>query len=146
MTPSSEDIIASTPMAERSQTASRRAFSIVELLVVLLVIGITVFFAIPQTGSDYKSATEQRDRHAAKSIVTVYQAGFAAGVTWSGETRNAKVDAVISGQAPTGGAFSGKFFKAPAAIEKEMSGAFKYIGYDSNGDLYYDKTGGQPSN
>jgi prepilin-type N-terminal cleavage/methylation domain-containing protein len=132
-------------IGDRSRPVSRRGFSVVELLVVLLVIGITIFFAVPHSRVDGASAREQRERRVAQSIVTVYQSGFAAGVAWNGSTRNAKVDAVISGQAPSEGAFSGKFFKVPATAEKDMAGAFKYIGCDSNGDLFYDKSGEQPS-
>jgi hypothetical protein len=109
-------------------------------------VGIAVFFAIPYSSLDHEAARQERDRQVAQSIVRVYQSGFAAGVAWYGSTRNAKVDAVISGQAPTEGAFSGKCFKVLAGIEKNRAQAFKYIGLDSNGDLYYDKTGSQPSN
>ena len=130
----------------RLQSGSRRGFSVVELLVVIGVVGITVFLAVPYSSFDRESTKQERDRQVAQSIVRVYQSGFAAGVTWNGSTRNAKVDAVISGQAPTEGAFSGKYFKGPAGIEKNKAEASKYIGCDSNGDLYYDKTGSQPSN
>ena len=119
--------------------------SVGELIIVIAIVGLITFLAIPHLSFDSESEREARDRRNAQSIVTVYQSGFAAGVSWNGTTRNAKIDAVIAGQSPAEGAFSGKSFKAPAAVEKDRAGAFKYIGIDSNGDLYYDKSGVQPS-
>jgi hypothetical protein len=118
---------------------------VVEVLVIIIVVGVITFIAVPYAGLNGKSDKETRDRYAAQSIVSVYQTGFAAGITWNGSTRNAKVDAVLSGQAPTEGAFSGKFFKVPGGIEKDKAGSLKYIRCDSNGDLFYDTAGGQPS-
>jgi type IV pilus assembly protein PilA len=133
----------------RSATVCRCAFppgfSVVEVLVIIIVVGVISFVALPHAGFSGASAREAQDRRVAQSIVSVYQAGFAAGVTWNGSTRNAKVDAVLSGQAPAEGAFSGKFFKVPGGMEKNKAGASKYIGCDANGDLFYDNSGGQPS-
>ena len=135
------------PTKGRAAIPSRatKGFSVLEVLVIVLVVAITTFVAVPNLGLNGDANKEARERQAAQSIVSVYQSGFAAGVAWNASTRSAKIDAVISGQAATDGAFSGKFFAAPGGVEKVKAGAFKYIGCDANGDLYYDSTGNQPS-
>ena len=70
------------------------------MLVVISVIGIIASIAIPSIGSisnSAKTATYQRN---AQSIVSMFAAGQAAGVVWTGATRNALVASVITGQAP----------------------------------------------
>jgi type IV pilus assembly protein PilA len=120
-----------------------KGFSLVEMLVVIAVIGVIAAIAIPNIGSINQSAKDARNQRNAQSVVSMYQSCAAAGVVWDGSTRNAKVDAVITGQAPTDGAFAGKSFKVPNLSNKDET--YKYIGIDPNGDLFYDKAGGQPS-
>jgi type II secretory pathway pseudopilin PulG len=132
-------------LATKLHGAFPPGFSVVEVLVIIIVVGVITFVALPYAGFNGKPAREAQERRVAQSIVSVYQSGFAAGVAWKGSTRNAKIDAVTSGQAPAEGAFSGKFFKVPGGMQRDMAGASKYIGCDANGDLYYDKSGGQPS-
>src|SRR6201985_2388474 len=96
------------------KNTAAKGFSLVEMLVVIAVIGVIAAIAIPSIGSindNAKTATAQRN---AQSIVSMYQAGSAAGVSWSGgAVRNDKVTAVVAGGSPTDGAFSGKTFKVP---------------------------------
>ena len=120
-----------------------KGFSLVEMLVVIAVIGVIAAIAIPNIGSINQSAKDARNQRNAQSLVSMYQSGAAAGVTWTGGTRNAKIDSVITGQAPTDGAFSGKSFKVPNLTGTDKTDCYKYIGYDANGDLFYDKSGGQ---
>ena len=120
-----------------------KGFSLVEMLVVIAVIGVIAAIAIPNIGSINQSAKDARNQRNAQSIVSMYQSGAAAGVVWTGGTRNAKIDSVITGQAPTDGAFSGKSFKVPNLSGTDKTDCYKYIGYDANGDLFYDKSGGQ---
>jgi prepilin-type N-terminal cleavage/methylation domain-containing protein len=121
------------------------AFSLVEMLVVIAVIGVIAAIAIPNIGSINQSAKDAANQRNAQSIVSMYQSGLGAGVVWTGSSRNAKVDSVIAGQAPTEGAFSGKSFKVPNLTGTDKTGCYKYIGYDANGDLFYDKAGAQSS-
>jgi type IV pilus assembly protein PilA len=120
-----------------------KGFSLVEMLVVIAVIGVIAAIAIPNIGSINQSAKDARNQRNAQSLVSMYQAGSAAGVTWTGSSKTAKIDSVITGQSPTDGAFAGKIFKVPNLAGTDKSDTYKYIGYDANGDLFYDKTGGQ---
>ena len=120
-----------------------KGFSLVEMLVVIAVIGVIAAIAIPNIGSINQSAKDARNQRNAQSIVSMYQSGAAAGVSWTGATRNLKVDSVITGEAPTDGAFAGKSFKVPNVTGSDKTDTYKYIGMDTNGDLFYDKSGGQ---
>lgn len=128
-----------------SANPASRGFSLVEMLTVISVIGIIASIAIPNIGSisnSAKTATRQRN---GQSIVSMFAAGQAAGVTWAGATRNALVGSVISGQAPTDGAFSGKTFRVPNITGTELTATYPYIGIDGDGNLFYDRAGSQPS-
>ena len=120
-----------------------QGFSLVEMLVVIAVIGVIAAIAIPSIGSINQAAKDARNQRNAQSLVSMYQSGLSAGVTWTGANRNAKIDSVVAGQAPTDGAFSGKTFKVPNLTGTDLSDAYIYIGYDSDGNLFYDKAGGQ---
>jgi len=127
------------------KNTAAKGFSLVEMLVVIAVIGVIAAIAIPSIGninSSAKTATNQRN---AQSIVSMYQAGAAAGITWTGTDRNTKIGAVITGATPADGAFSGKSFKVPNMSTTDQQGAYPYIGYDGSGDLFYDKAGAQAS-
>lgn len=120
-------------------------FSLVEMLVVISVIGVVAAIAIPNIGNigtSAKTATNQRN---AQSIVAMYSNGSAAGIVWSGADRNSKVQAVVSGAIPSDGAFAGKEFKIPNLGLSDQQGCYPYIGYDVNGELFYDKSGSQSS-
>jgi len=127
------------------KNTAAKGFSLVEMLVVIAVIGVIAAIAIPSIGninSSAKTATNQRN---AQSIVSMYQAGAAAGIVWGGADRNAQVAAVITGASPSDGAFQGKTFKVPNMADTDKVGAYPYIGVDASGDLFYDKAGAQAS-
>jgi type IV pilus assembly protein PilA len=119
-------------------------FSLVEMLVVVAVIGVIAGIALPNIGSINDSAKEARDRRNAQSIVSVYGTGAAAGITWRGRSRNAKINSVVRGAAPADGAFAGKSFKVPSLSTSDRRECHRYIGIDARGDLVYDSTGSQP--
>lgn len=120
-----------------------KGFSLVEMLVVIAVIGVIAAIAIPSIGSINQSAKDARNQRNAQSIVSMFQSGSAAGVAWVGATKALKVDDVVAGRAPTDGAFSGKTFKVPNLTGADLTDALPYIGLDADGNLFYDKAGGQ---
>lgn len=123
-----------------------RGFSLVEMLTVISVIGIIASIAIPSIGNITNSARTATRQRNAQSIVSMFAAGQAAGVSWSGATRNALVSSVISGQAPTDGPFVGKTFRVPNITGSDLTGSYPYLGRDaSDGTLFYDRAGTQPS-
>jgi type IV pilus assembly protein PilA len=125
------------------KNTAAKGFSLVEMLVVIAVIGVIAAIAIPSIGNINNSAKTATNQRNAQSIVSMYQAGAAAGIVWGGADRNAQVAAVITGASPTDGAFSGKTFKVPNMTDTDKTGAYPYIGVDASGDLFYDKAGGQ---
>jgi type IV pilus assembly protein PilA len=104
-----------------------KGFSLVEMLVVIAVIGVIAAIAIPNIGSINASATTAKNQRNAQSIVSVFQAGAAAGVAWSGATAAALVTDVVTGRAPASGAFSGKTFKVPGISADEQTAALTKI-------------------
>jgi type II secretory pathway pseudopilin PulG len=115
-----------------------------ETLVTLGVLGLLAAIAIPNLGPfDQRSSLEAQNQRRAQSVISAYQSGFAAGVNWKGDTRDDKIQSVVTGQAPSEGVFSGKTFQAPAVRDHAATEFYKYIGTDSNGDLFYDSEGKQ---
>jgi type IV pilus assembly protein PilA len=127
------------------KVAGPAGFSLVEMLVVVAVIGVIAAIAIPSVGSINGSAQTASNQRNAQSLVSMYTAGSAAGIVWTGTDRNSKIASVIAGQSPTDGAFAGKIFKVPDVSPADKTATYIYIGYDGNGDLFYDKAGAQSS-
>lgn len=122
-----------------------RGFSLVEMMVVIAVIGVIAAIAIPNIGSIGSSAKVASSQRNAQSIVSMYQYGTSAGIVWSGSSRNEKIQSIITGTTPSDGAFQGQTFRVPTMSDADQKAAYPYIGYDANGDLFYDKSGGQSS-
>jgi hypothetical protein len=127
----------------RLQLQNSAGFSVTELLILIAVVALIAGMAIPTIDVVTQSPVDARRN--AQSVVSVYQSGYAAGVEWTGATRNAKIESVIVGQAPTNGTFAGKTFRVPNLRGPDKTACYRYIGSDASGDLFYDKTGGQPA-
>jgi type IV pilus assembly protein PilA len=121
-----------------------KGFSLVEMLVVIAVIGVIAAIAIPNLSNINGAAKVSKDQRNAQSIVSMFQSGSSAGVAWVTASRNAAVADVITGRAPTDGAFNGKTFVVPNVGATDLTNAaYQYIGLDVNGNLFYDKSGAQ---
>ena len=118
-----------------------KGFSLVEMLVVIAVIGVIAAIAIPSIGNinaSAKTATAQRN---AQSVVSMYQAGQAAGVAWGTTDAATSIAAVIAGGSPTDGAFSGKKFIVPNLGSDDITALTPYVTWDStDSTLVYSKT------
>ncbi len=89
-----------------------------------------------RVGSVKQNAQQAIDQRNAQSLVSMYQAGQAAGIEWTGVTKEAKIQAVVMGGSPTSGPFTGKTFQVPNLSSSAQAGAAKYIGL-MEGDLAY---------
>lgn len=118
-----------------------QGFSLVEMLVVIAVIGVIAAIAIPSIGNLNDSAKTAKDQRNAQNVVSVYQAGLAAGVSWDAD-KTKFVKEVVDGKAPTEGAFKDKKFAVPGLSDDDQKAAAKYIKVDQ-GIVSYVKEGGQ---
>ncbi|MDB6074467.1 MAG: type secretion system protein [Verrucomicrobiaceae bacterium] len=133
-------------MKMRFSQRPHAGFSLIELLTVVTVIGVMAAIAIPNIGNINSASSAAKNQRNAQSVVNTFHSGLAMGIQWTGADRNAKVDAVIAGQAASGGVFVGQKAKASGIAGDSLTGIYPYIGTDSNGNLLYDKNGGQATN
>lgn len=119
-----------------------QGFSLIEMLVVIAVIGVIAAIAIPSISGINDAAAKSKDQRNAQNIVSVYQAGVAAGIDWKATTEAQLVTNVVKGEKVTGGAFDGKFFQVPGVTGSDATSAANYIKYDSENKVFsYNKDG-----
>lgn len=119
-----------------------QGFSLIEMLVVIAVIGVIAAIAIPSISGINDAAAKSKDQRNAQNIVSVYQAGVAAGIDWKATSEADLVTKVVTGQKVTGGAFDGKFFQVPGVTGTDATSAANYIKYDSDNKVFsYNKDG-----
>jgi prepilin-type N-terminal cleavage/methylation domain-containing protein len=90
------------------KTRLSHAFSLVELLIVVAVIGIIASIAIPTFESIVNQSRIKADAHI---IAQTSQNAVLAGIRWKGEDLAALVEEVVKGQTASEGDFKGKEFK-----------------------------------
>ena len=114
-------------------------FSLVEMLVVIAVIGVIAAIAIPNIGNVNAAAKTARDQRNAQSVASVFSAGSAAGVAWDTASASAAVDDVISGKAPSDGAFANKIFRCPLPniSSNDLSTMKAHLSLSTDGQLVY---------
>lgn len=120
-----------------------QGFSLIEMLVVIAVIGVIAAIAIPSISGINDAADKSKNQRNAQNIVSVYQAGVAAGINWDAKDEADLVGKVVTGQKVSGGAFDGKWFQVPGITEStEVAATAKYIRYDSTNKVFsYNKDG-----
>lgn len=143
-------------MKLQSRNPISSAFSLVEMLVVIAVIGIIAAIAVPNIGRINDAAKDATWRRNAQNIASVFASAQAAGYDFSkangdGATlanQNAIITAVVTGAtiSNTNSPFNGAFFGIPGLKVSEATsttaGAAKYLTWDTtSGQLLY--TGGQ---
>ena len=117
-------------------------FSLIELLVVILIIGLIASIALPNLGFLAGEADKVKDKRNAQTIILAYTTGVAAGVVWPEGDAATQVAAVLEGRKPANGSLSNMMFQASVAADTVHS-TYLYIGIRSSGDLFFDPAGGQ---
>jgi prepilin-type N-terminal cleavage/methylation domain-containing protein len=125
----------------RLKKTAVKGFSLVEMLVVIAVIGVIAAIAIPSIGNINGAAKTTTDQRNAQSIIEVYQAGLAAGITWPAfTTSGGLVSDVVTGVKAGSGDFSGMLFQVPGIGTNDQASASAYIGKNANGAWTYSPT------
>lgn len=117
-------------------------FSLIELMVVILIIGLIASIVVPNLGFITSEADKVKDKRNAQNIILAYTTGEAAGVEWPTGDVATQVAAVIAGRKPAGGSLASMMFQSSVTMDK-APGTYIYIGVRSTGELYFDSTGGQ---
>ena len=122
----------------------RAGFSLIELMVVIMVIGLIASIAVPSLGLLTGEADKVKDKRNAQTIMLAYSTGAAAGVDWPAGDVATQVAAVIEGRKPANGSLTNMVFQSSVAANN-VPGTYLYIGVRSTGELFFDSTGSQPA-
>ncbi len=122
----------------------RAGFSLIELMVVILIIGLLASIIVPNLGFLTGEADKVKDKRNAQTIMLAYSTGAAAGVNWPAGDVATQVAAVIAGQKPASGSLSNMMFQSSVTADKAPA-TYIYIGVRPTGELFFDSTGGQPA-
>lgn len=107
---------------------SRRAFSLVEMLIVVAIIGVIAAVCIMALGGQRKGFVDARDRRNAQEIASLCQAAKAAGVILAvPDDPVLTAQLAVSGKQATGGVFDGKTFKLPGLASEDVESAAYFL-------------------
>ena len=131
-----------TPMKTKHAERRRAGFSLVELLVVIMIIGLLASIIIPNLGLMTGQADKEKDKRNAQNIMLAYTTGLAAGVVWPDGDVATQVIAVIAGRHPDNGPMASMNFQSVVAAD-QVPGTYPYLGTRASGELFFDFAGGQ---
>lgn len=109
-----------------SVSRKESAFSLVELLVVIAVIGVMAAIGITALGGIYRNAQTKKDQRNAQTIVSVAMSAHAAGIELATTSKTDLVDQLSEGVTSMV-AGSPVVFRLSALSTEEISGASPYI-------------------
>lgn len=115
------------------------AFSLVELLVVIAVIGIIAAIAIPNIAGITAQADTAKAQRNAQSLASTFASARAAGNATAFATKEAAVTAVVGG-VNGAGTFAATDFKVPGLSAAEQTAALAHLtlsAVDATGQLEY---------
>ena len=113
----------------------KKAFSLVEMLVVIAVIGIIAAIAVPNIGRINDSAKEATARRNAQNVASVFASAQAAGLNFAQASTTPAdiVTAVVTGAKVTEkGPFENTWFGVPGLTADDQTAALTYLTYDTN--------------
>jgi len=131
-------------MVPRPISPSRRSracsgFSLVEMLTVVTIIGILASLAIMcVTANYYDAVTYTHDQRNAQELVEVCTAAQVAGLNFVVEgDLTTTLNNVITGGAPSSGAFEGQNFALPYLTAQDITGAEHYLNLSGSALIYH---------
>lgn len=116
-------------------------FTLVELLIVIVGIGLLTTLAVPLLGRASDSAARARDLENARSVASMAQSAEAAGATVIDPEGNVieTIRTLARGVTPEKGAFAGETYRVPIS-EGDIPGAARFLRIE-NGLLVYSPKG-----
>ncbi|MDZ4402252.1 type II secretion system protein [Prosthecobacter sp.] len=124
---------------------SASGFSLVELLMAIMIIGIMFSLAMMAFGGVRQGAVDVRDKRNAQEIAGVAAAALAAGADFIVEgDEKATIENLREGYTPTHGIFKGRIFKAPFMHDPEVKGAMRFLALNDSGLQYRLDGSGSP--
>ena len=120
-----------------STRRTRRAFSLVEMLTVIAIMGILASISIGAFGGARQGAVDQKDKRNAQEIASTAAIASAAGAQFlvPGDER-ATINNLRTGCTPSQGAFKGRLFKLSNLAEPEINGAMRFLALNDS-ELQY---------
>ncbi len=129
-------------MKTKQLDRKRSGFSLIELLVVILIIGLIASIVVPNLGFLAGEADKVKDKRNAQTIMLAYTTGVAAGVVWPEGDVATQVAAVLEGRKPGSGSLANMMFQSSVGADT-VHGTYPYIGIRSSGELFFDSAGEQ---
>jgi type II secretory pathway pseudopilin PulG len=125
----------------------RMGFTLIRLMTFLTISGVIAAIVLPRLAFLNISDTNLAQQQHAENIVAVFTAGRDAGsIQWVTTNRNACVADVVGGRvSPASSIFAGKVFGVSNFEGFDLAGVYRYIGMDARKNLFFDKSGSQPS-
>jgi type II secretory pathway pseudopilin PulG len=108
-------------------------FSLFEMAVIIAIIGVLAWLAIPTIGSVNTSAQLAAAKRSAQNIVSIYASGEAAGVDWKATDVTSAIAAVHEGKEAATGPFQGRPFRVPASPEESATLVKSFLAWGPEG-------------
>ena len=133
------------PIPASVRWPNRSGFSLVELLIVIMILGIMGSLALVAFGNHNDTYKRVRDQRNAQELVTEFVAAQVAGVDFviAGD-KLATLAKVAEGGVATEGSFKGRRYGLPNVSERERNSAAEYVSQRPDGWLVYASEGGAP--
>jgi prepilin-type N-terminal cleavage/methylation domain-containing protein len=124
-------------MKNIKMSPSTQAFSLMEMLIVIAIIGVMGAMIFSAFGPSRKAAEDECYRRNAQQIASTAAMASAAGALFIiPNDATATIQNLVQGKSPSSGVFKGRVFKLPPMEDYQIQGALKYLALH-NTELVY---------